>query len=232
VNYTASFRFGLSPRGNGFEGVLGVQSFAQGDFYYFGGMKTYWITAIAIFMGLVLKAQTYKEGMIVTSGGDTLNGLVGIGGTANMSFRKEKNSPVQLIPTKDVVAYRYDTATFVRHTFEVLRGNFPEKVNDFLWVALDGPVKLLEYTGKGLFGSEHTNLYLYTEGQVPYRVNTDPGNFRKTMRWYFEEHQELAARIKSKELGYENLKEIVVEFNRWFLEQAALEKSSDQEQEN
>lgn len=202
------------------------------EFYYFGGMKSILLLMLMLLFAVGTQAQVFKEGVIVTKEGDTLTGLVANNDEKTMTFKEDKHGTSRIIAKKEISAFRTDTTTYVKHTIEVLRGNFPEKVEDFLLVVIDGPVQLLEYKGKSLFGSEHMNYYLLTAGQVPYRVNTDEGNFRKTMKWYFEEYAELAQRIKNKELGYDNLHEIVNTFNTWFIENRPAEEEAPAEESN
>lgn len=187
--------------------------------------------ALLLLFAVSSQAQSFKEGMIVTIEGDTMVGLVAPNNETTFSFKKDRKAVQEIIPAKDVLAFSFDNEEYQKHTVEVLRGNFPEKIEDFLLVKVTGPVKLLEYKGKGIFGSEHVNYYLQNNTETPYRVNQDKNNFKKTMSWYFAENEELAAKIKQKELGYNDLMEIVNTFNGWFI-QRELEEMSKHQGEN
>ena len=175
-----------------------------------------------LFFGIVLvgKAQNYEQGVIITHAGDTLKGLVAKYDALTMAFKKERNSAQDLVPMKEILGYTYEGDDYEEYEIEVIRNNFPEKVKAYLRVVLDGPpLRLLEYRGKGLFGSEHVGFYLHHDQEVPYRVNRNPSNFKQSMKLYFHENKELAMKIRKGELTYDNLVEIVTSFNAWYMAQ-------------
>jgi hypothetical protein len=184
----------------------------------------YSIGLILLLLGVGLQAQVFLPGKLYTTDGDTLVGLVAESGGITWSFKESKNAAEHIYTRRQILGFERRDERYEEHEIEVLRGKFPERVKDFLLVVEDaegtGQVRLLRYDGKGIFGSDHTCYYLHEKGMaIPLRVNVDPGNFKTQMRQYFGDHPELAERIKSKELGYDNIQEIVIIYNAWYNEQ-------------
>lgn len=178
------------------------------------------ICLIILLAGLDLQAQVFLPGKLMTTDGDTLVGLVAEQGGITWSFKESKNSAVRIFTRRQVVGFQRKDERYEEHVVEVLRGKFPERVKDFLLVVEEGQVRLLRYDGVGLFGSDHTSYYLHEKDMgSPLRVNVDPGNFKVQMRQYFGDHEELATRIKNKELGYDKIQEIVQLYNAWYKDQ-------------
>jgi hypothetical protein len=171
-------------------------------------------------------AQIFKQGRLITSEGDTLDGLVAVQSDNTFAYRPSKKGPRSLYHIRDLAGYQIGGDDFEQYEVEVLRRNFPEKVRSYLRVVKDGPLRLLEYRGEGIYGKEHVNYYLHNGYDTPYRVNRNPGNFRSTMKRYFSEYPELVAKIRQKEYGYDNLEDIVAEYNAWYIER---EKNSPPE---
>jgi hypothetical protein len=173
-------------------------------------------------------AQIFKSGALVTHDGDTLRGLVAAQSDNTFVYKPDKKGDRSIYHVDDLAGYQLDDDVFQQHSVEVLRGNFPERVTAYLRVVEDGPLMLLEYTGPSIYGGSHVNYYFYNGSDKPYRINQNPRNFRSTMKLYFRENEELAQKIKSKEYGYDNLKQIAKEYNEWFIER---EKNSPTEPE-
>jgi hypothetical protein len=170
-----------------------------------------------LLLGLGLEAQVFLPGKLVTTDGDTLVGLVAEQGGITWSFRESKNSPVTIYSRRQVAGFERKDEKYEEYIFEVMRAKFPERIKDFLLVVEEGPVRLLRYDGKGLYGREHVGYYLHEKGmEVPLRVNFDEVNFKVQMRQYFSDYPELAERIKNKELKYEQIQEIVQMYNAWY----------------
>ena len=174
--------------------------------------------AIVFSLSLSLTAQVFRPGRLLTVRGDTLTGLVAEGAAETMVFKASKNEPQQIFNRKEIVGFMSEGYNYEEHIFEVLRGKFPERIKEYLKVLIDdGQVKLMQFEGKGIFNSNHVGYYLHEEGMdVPLRVNQDPRNFKTQMSQYFADYPELAAKIKSKELGYEQIPAIVAMFNEWY----------------
>lgn len=175
------------------------------------------ICLIILLAGLDLQAQVFLPGKLITSDGDTLVGLVAEQGGITWSFKESKNAAVHIYTRRQIVGFQRKDEVYEEHVIEVLRGKFPERVKDFLLVVEEGQVRLLRYDGVGIFGSDHTCYYLHEKDMAsPLRVNVDAANFRVQMRQYFGDYAELAQKIKSKELGYEKIQEIVQIYNSWY----------------
>jgi hypothetical protein len=175
------------------------------------------ICLIILLAGLDLQAQVFLPGKLMTSEGDTLVGFVAEQGGITWSFKETKNGVVRIFTRRQVVGFQRKDERYEEHTVEVLRGKFPERVKDFLLVVEEGQVRLLRYDGVGIFGSDHTCYFLHEKDMaMPLRVNVDPANFKVQIRQYFSDYPELAAKIKSKELGYEKIQEIVQLYNSWY----------------
>jgi hypothetical protein len=175
------------------------------------------ICLIILLAGLDLQAQVFLPGKLMTSEGDTLVGFVAEQGGITWSFKETKNGVVRIFTRRQVVGFQRKDERYEEHTVEVLRGKFPERVKDFLLVVEEGQVRLLRYDGVGIFGSDHTCYFLHEKDMAsPLRINVDPANFRVQMRQYFGDYAELAEKIKSKELGYEKIQEIVQLYNSWY----------------
>jgi hypothetical protein len=177
------------------------------------------------FWGMVLSssAQMFEPGMLVTREGDSLLGYVARATEVSFAYKKEKNASQTFYKDNEVAAYAVNNQVYEQHVVEALRSDFPEILEVFLLVVVDGPIRLLEYTGKGLFGNDHINYYLQYGDETPYRVNRSKGYFKTTMKHYFADYPELSDRIKSKELGYDNLVEIVNTYNGWHIVKSAEE---------
>jgi hypothetical protein len=182
-------------------------------------MRQYMVT-VFLLLGLGLQAQVYLPGKLVTTDGDTLVGFVSEQGGITWGFRETKNGPERLYTRRQVLAFERKDEKYEEYQIEVLRGKFPERVKDFLLVVEEGQVRLLRYDGKGLFNSSHTGYYLHEKGmRFPIRVNVDEVNFKVQMRQYFSDFEDLANKIKSKELKYENIQQIVQMYNSWYAQQ-------------
>ena len=179
---------------------------------------------ICLLASTALNAQMFKPGKLITTDGDTLSGLVAVQGKSTFAFKKDKKGERNLFDLKELASYEVNGEAYVKHVVEVLRGNFPEKTKAYLRVVVTGPISLLEYRGPGIFGKEHVNFYLHHGDHVPMRVNESKGNFKTTMRHYFSDYAELSEKIRTKELGFDNLIEIVVRYNTWYAEQPVLEE--------
>lgn len=170
--------------------------------------------------GLAVQAQVFLPGKLMTTDGDTFVGLVAEQGGITWSFKEQKNSPVRIFTRRQIAGFQRRDERYEEHEVEVLRGKFPERVTDFLLVVEEGQVRLLRYDGNDLFGKPHTCYFLHEkEMAVPLRINVDPRNFSVQMRQYFGDYPELAQRIKSKELGYDKVQEIVQLYNTWYKDQ-------------
>lgn len=178
----------------------------------------------------MVQGQLYKKGKLMTTDGDTLSGLVAVQSDNTFAFKKDKKAERNLFHIKELVGYEMEDESYEQHVVEVIRGNFPEKVRAYLKRVVDGPLVLLEYRGEGIFGSEHVNYYLYNGQDTPYRVNRNPGNFRRSLKIYFREVDDLAQKIKDKSLGYTDLEQIVEEYNTWFIAQAKANPVSEDDE--
>lgn len=168
-------------------------------------------------IGLGASAQVFLPGKLITTDGDTLVGLVAEQGGITWSFKESKNGAERIFTRRQVAGFERKDEKYEEHEVEVLRAKFPERVKDFLLVVEEGQVRLLRYDGTGLFGSSHVGYYLHEKGMArPLRVNMDDANFKVQMRQYFSDYQELADRIKRKELTYANIQEIVQTYNAWY----------------
>lgn len=181
-------------------------------------MRNIFCFFILLLVAQAASAQVFRPGRLVVMNGDTLNGLVANGAAETMVFKESKNAPQQIFQRKEILAFNFDGYDYEEHVIEVLRAKFPERVKDYLKILIDGgQVRLLQYEGKGLFNSTHVAYYLHEKGmEVPLRVNQDPRNFKVQMSLYFADYPELVAKIKSKELGYEQMPAIVTIFNDWY----------------
>lgn len=180
----------------------------------------YLIGFIFLLTAAGLQAQVFLPGKLITTDGDTLVGLVAEQGGITWSYKETKNSPERIYTRRQVLGFERKDEKYEEHEVEVLRGKFPERVKDFLLVVEEGQVRLLRYDGKGIFGSDHTCYYLHEQEMLnPLRVNTDPANFKTQMKQYFSDYPELVAKIKSKELGYDQLQSIVQLYNSWYAQQ-------------
>jgi hypothetical protein len=175
------------------------------------------ICLIILLAGLDLQAQVFLPGKLITSDGDTLVGLVAEQGGITWSYKESKNAAVHIYTRRQIVGFQRKDEVYEEHVIEVLRGKFPERVKDFVLVVEEGQVRLLRYDGVGIFGSDHTCYFLHEKEMAsPLRVNVDAANFRVQMRQYFGDYAELAEKIKSKELGYDKIQEIVQIYNAWY----------------
>jgi hypothetical protein len=173
-----------------------------------------------LLLGLEMQAQVFLPGKLITTDGDTLVGLVSEQGGVTWGYKESKNSAEHIYTRRQVVGFERRDEKYEEYEVEVLRGKFPERVKDFLLVVEEGQVRLLRYDGKGIHNSDHVCYYLHEKGMhMPLRINVDEGNFKVQMRQYFSDYPELAARIKSKELKYENVQEIVTTYNTWYASQ-------------
>ena len=178
------------------------------------------IVLVFMLLGLGLQAQVFLPGKLITADGDTLVGLVAEQGGITWSYKESKNAAEHIYTRRQVVGFERKDEKYEEHVFEVLRAKFPERVKDFLLVVEEGQVRLLRYDGKGLFGSDHVGYYLHEKNMLmPLRVNLDESNFKVQMRQYFSDYPELAAKIKSKELKYDNIQEVVQIYNSWYGQQ-------------
>lgn len=192
-------------------------------------MRLYLLLGVLL-MALSLSGQNYQPGFLVTLEGDTVRGLVAPGASGNYAFKEDRNSSRRFYHEDELSAIDMGEGTFEKHLVEVVMGKFPEKRVVFLQVVVDGPLRLLEYQGEGLlFGNPYTNHFLYhDESEHPWRVPTGERMFRTQMSRYCADATELASSIKSGELGYDNLPEIVRNYNGWLLSQP-LEETGEEE---
>lgn len=164
-------------------------------------------------------AQNYQAGYLLTLEGDTIQGMVAEAANGNFAFKEDRNSSRRFYHEDELFGFNVGESGYEKHVVEVLMGNFPEKRKVFLKLLVNGPLKLMEYEGEGLlFGNVYKNHFLYhPESEVPWRIPAKEKQFKSQMSRYFSDVPDLAARIKSKELGYDNLEEIVQIYNAWSL---------------
>jgi hypothetical protein len=176
------------------------------------------ICLIILLAGLDLQAQVFLPGKLMTSEGDTLVGFVAEQGGITWSFKETKNGVVRIFTRRQVVGFQRKDERYEEHTVEVLRGKFPERVKDFLLVVEEGQVRTSQLRRRRHFWQRPYLLFFARKGHgdAPLRINVDPANFKVQIRQYFSDYPELAAKIKSKELGYEKIQEIVQLYNSWY----------------
>ena len=113
-------------------------------FFIFGLMKK--VLAL-VFLGLFsisLSAQIWREGQIYLKKGDTLSGWVAQA-KDYFWYKPSKTGVREVVKSKQVVGFKQDSTTYVLERVTALKGDFPERVYDFLKVVEDGPVQLMEY---------------------------------------------------------------------------------------
>ena len=178
---------------------------------------------------MFLQAQTFAPGELVTLEGDTMSGLIAKASGGNWAYKANGKAGRNYFKEEDLGGYVLDGDRYERHIVDVLMGRFPERRNVFCKVMVEGTVRLLEYSGKGMLGGTHGNMFLHhADAEMPYRISDNPRLFKTEMAIYFAEHEELAAQIKKKELTYENIVGIVVMYNMW-AEEKALQELAEEE---
>lgn len=183
---------------------------------------------LLFFSPAIAQAQSFVPGELVTLEGDTMVGLVARATGGNFAYKANKKGERNFFKEKDLGGYVMDNYRYERHLVDVLMGRFPERRDVFCKVVVEGPVRLLEYSGKGMLGGTYTNLFLaHSDAEMPYRVSQNPRGFKSQMAMYFAEHEELATQIKKKELTYDDIVGIVVQYNAWAIETAEKEVAEE-----
>lgn len=180
----------------------------------------------ALLLPALLPAQQFVPGDLITLDGDTMSGLVAKATGGNYAYKANTHAEKNYFKEEALSGYSMGNERYERHLVDVLMGRFPERRNVFCKVLVYGPVKLLEYTGGGIVGGgTFTNHFLeHVDAEMPFRVPPGDKAFRSQMSMYFEECEELAAKIKSRELGYDQLSDLVLEYNNWAIRTALQEK--------
>lgn len=165
---------------------------------------------------LSLSAQIWREGQIYLKKGDTLDGWVAQA-KDYFWYKPTKTGVREVIKAKQVVGFKQDSSMFVLERVTALKGDFPEKVYDFLEVVEDGPVQLMEYTGKDVYGKSYTQYFVRHEDNPPLRVPIKSGQFKREMSRYFAECGPIKDQISGQKLGYSDIRKIVTMFNQWWI---------------
>jgi len=172
----------------------------------------------------------WQPGELVLVEGDTLRGMVAKAKGNQFAYKVDRKGERNFFKEEEVVGYTLGDQQFERHVVDVFMGKFPERREVYLEILVDGPVKLFEYTGTGMLGASHTNRFLFhADASMPWRVPPKEGAFRKQVSMYFGDCESITDRIKSKELGYEQLNGIVVLYNSWAIAEAQKEASNIEE---
>lgn len=176
------------------------------------------LVLLTVFVSLanLSHGQHFQPGNLVTQEGDTIVGLVAYATSDNMVFKENKKAHKKFYKRDQLDSFTFGESSFEKHKVEVLMGKFPEIRKVFLTVEVSGYLKLMVYEGKGLMGGTHTNRFLYhVNSEYPWRVPHTERAFKNQASRYFSEHKELSQRIKSKDLAYDQLAEIVEIYNEW-----------------
>lgn len=187
-------------------------------------MKMKFATVLLLLLPLGLLAQNFQKGQLVTLDGDTLKGYVARAKGKKFVYKADKKGERNFFDEEGIAGYTIGEFQYERHVVDVIMGKFPERRKVYLQVLVDGPVKLLEYTGTGMLGASHTNRFLvHADSPMPWRVPQKDRAFRNQVGMYFEECTMIKDRLKSGELGYEQLNGIVVIYNNWAILEAKKE---------
>lgn len=181
-------------------------------------MKRIFMLFLLGFVAVAAQSQSFMRGMLVTEEGDTLQGLIAV---------LPKVLLYRIPGTDDIDRYRITKVQYLQlneHQYvvreaEVLNGHFPERVVAFMKIMVEGPVRLLEYTGEDFYGGEHINYIIEDRNGQTIRVARS--DFHHRMADFFAANAEISQQIRDKMIGYENLPAIVATFNEWLSEQPA-----------
>lgn len=184
----------------------------------FTQMKTLSILFLLLAASITLPAQKFSRGTLVTSDGDTLNGNICILEKVVM-FQDLGHSSIERFRLKSVAWLKINEDEYVLRTAEVVRAHFPERVVAFMRVVVPGPITLLEYYGADRYDVEHSNYLIEESDGRLFRVARS--DFHNRMADFFAANEEISKQIREKQVNYDNLPAIVVEFNIWLDSQVA-----------
>ena len=174
----------------------------------------------------------YHRGHVVVSNHDTLKGFVK-GTFQEVWFRPHlQKGEKTKFGWKSVVGYLVEDHIYESNCVEVLQASFPERVCGFLRVLEKGPVTLLMYKGDNLYtDTKHENYYVQKTNGPLIRVRKEKRAFRSDMSHFFHQHPGLRDSIKAKVMGYEDIWDIVHEYNNWAKENLILEEPKEETEE-
>jgi hypothetical protein len=173
----------------------------------------------------------FKAGYYIDSNGNHIPGLLRFQYGGNL-FTDKKKGDCRLVfkadsNTKSAKFTSQEIKGFVRDidSFTVVRdfniNGFAHYPQDFARVIIGGPISLFEYlainsSGGGLNFSTYTESFLIVskEGKV---FVIKHGNFKKIMEDLTGDYPELSEMIKTKDLKYKNLREIVQRYDEFKL---------------
>jgi len=184
-------------------------------------MKQLVLIGLLLLPLLGLAQSDFQWGRLITVEGDTLDGYLARATGDQFVYKKEKNGTRSFIKEDDLASYRLGDDTYEKHLVDVQMGKFPERREVYLKVLVDGPVRLMEYTGTGMLGASHTNHFLFhDDASMPWLVPSQPRAFRNQVGMYFGDCEDVHGKIRQQEMGYDELNAIVILYNTWAISDA------------
>lgn len=183
---------------------------------YIGLMKRLFLLICLMATAGLMPAQQFFPGRVILTKGDTLEGLIGFT-KGVMVYKEKEKSPLETFRKDEIASYKMGKTAMRRIRVLIKLNNFPEYKEGLAEVMVDGPVVLYRFTTEDIYGNIFDTYHLcFNEGD-PWMVPEKPQPFRKKVSDYFESHEDLAARIDKRELTFDDLPQIVMEFNEWYL---------------
>jgi hypothetical protein len=163
----------------------------------------------------------YKQGYIVDKHNQVFPGLLKYKGTDKVGFKESKDSKSEDLGIKDLKAFTIEEDSFITIDYQDLVSEI--RVNCFSKVILKGPTdflfkevyrEVIEGWSRGEYRRVVTGLiYLVKHNEVIYPI-TDY-NFYVDMPKLISDHDALCKKIRLKEVSFQQIDEIVQEYNIW-----------------
>lgn len=156
----------------------------------------------------------FNPGIIVLSGGDTLNVRIKPDRDEKMArqimvWDTQNNAPKRYLP-KDLKFYSLNKENYYSLKDE-------EGKSVFMEAKVQGKANLFAYTYREDKGKKEivTDFYIKKEGGGLIKVPVQPGKFKTDMALYFADFPQLADKISNRQYGYYDMEAVTEEYNEW-----------------
>lgn len=181
-------------------------------FPYLSSMIRFLLIAAFAALCVPVAGQSFHDGWMYYKG-DTMKGQLADAGPV-LFFRLNKMTASVSYAKKNVSEYSIGEERYRCQPVDVMNGKFVQKQFLCLELEVRGTANLWLGVGDDVYGNPWDNYYVDIKGYQMIMVRKGRP-FRKQMSWYFADHKDLSMRIRSGELGYEDLGDIVREYNSW-----------------
>ena len=177
-------------------------------------MNRQWLVVIFFLILAGNSYAQYKPGYIIMNESDTLHGYVRWIGE-KIYHKPTKRDLSDTYDLDDIEAFGIMDREFERQCVLAYIDRFPQEMCGFLELVEKGYISLYRFDNLDIHGDVTLpNFYVHYEGGPFVRVRRSSG-FKKEMSQFFKNAPEIVDGIKSKKYTWENVRQMVSDFNEW-----------------